>query len=155
MAHIHELIDNTVAAYIVQGKSVLLINHKKLKRWLPIGGHVELNENPEEALFREIEEESGIKKEDLEVFGKKPEVISEGTTFLYAPIYLDIHRISETHHHIGMTYFLRSKTDQIELAEGEHSDIRWVDLAEIEKGDLDLLPAVTFYATEAISLLGT
>ena len=57
MPHIHDLIDFIVDAYIVHNNSVLLILHKKLKIWLPIGGHIELNEDPDEALMREIKEE--------------------------------------------------------------------------------------------------
>lgn len=57
MPHIHDLIDFTVAAYIVNNGKVALVNHLQLKRWMPVGGHIELNEDPEEALFREIKEE--------------------------------------------------------------------------------------------------
>ena len=44
MAHIHEKIDFTVAIFVVQEKKVLLIHHRKLDRWLPLGGHIELEE---------------------------------------------------------------------------------------------------------------
>lgn len=154
MAHINTLIDNTVAAYIVYGRSVLLIDHVKLKRWLPIGGHIELEDDPEEALFREIEEECGLTKDLLEVFGKKPEIISEGTKFLYAPVYLDIHTISENHRHIGMTYFVKALTQKIQLDEKEHNAIRWVSFNDLDSPAFNLLPAVRFYAKEAIEKLG-
>ena len=94
MSHIHELIDFVIEAFIIFDNKVLLINHKQLNRWLPIGGHIELNEDPEEALFREVKEECGLK---IEVFDKKPLLESEGTKFLYSPSYLDIHKISENH----------------------------------------------------------
>ena len=42
MPHIHEKIDFTVSLFIVEGEKVLLVHHKKLDRWLPIGGHIEL-----------------------------------------------------------------------------------------------------------------
>ena len=49
MPHIHEKIDFTVSLFIVEGEKVLLVHHKKLDRWLPIGGHIELDEDPEQA----------------------------------------------------------------------------------------------------------
>ena len=39
---------------------VLMIRHKKLGVWLPPGGHVEENELPDEAVLREVLEETGI-----------------------------------------------------------------------------------------------
>jgi 8-oxo-dGTP pyrophosphatase MutT (NUDIX family) len=153
MPHIHPEIDFTVAAYIVHKDSVLLINHKKLKKWLPIGGHIELDQDPEEALFAEVREESGIQRPDLTVWGEKPSIESEGTKFLYPPAFLDIHDISDTHRHVGMVFFLKSATDRIVLAEREHTDIKWVKESELESPELSLLPAVKFYAGEAFSRL--
>src|SRR5687767_9813032 len=56
MAHIHEKIDFTVAVFIVQDARVLLVHHRKLNKWLPIGGHIELEEDPEQAALREAQE---------------------------------------------------------------------------------------------------
>ena len=150
MPHIHEKIDFTVAAYIVNSEKVLLINHRQLKKWLPIGGHIELDEDSDEALFREIEEESGLKKEELGVASVKPEVISEGTKFLYTPNYLDIHDITEEHRHIGMIYFLKSTTNKVTLAEREHSEIKWFSKIDLEDKKFNLSPAIKLYAIEAL-----
>ena len=49
MAHLHEKIDFTVSLFIVEKGKLLLIHHRKLDRWLPIGGHIELDEDPEQA----------------------------------------------------------------------------------------------------------
>ena len=65
-----------------------------------------------------------------------------------------MHDISATHKHIGMTYFLKSNTDQIRLAEGEHNGIEWVSLQELGDPKFSLSPAVRFYAQEAIHRLG-
>ena len=66
MAHIHEKIDFTVAIFVVQQSRVLVIHHKKLNKWLPLGGHIELDEDPEQAALRETKEESGI---DVDLIG--------------------------------------------------------------------------------------
>ena len=57
MAHIHEKIDFTVAIFVVQDERVLLVHHRNLKKWLPLGGHIELDEEPETAALREGKEE--------------------------------------------------------------------------------------------------
>ena len=106
MAHIHEKIDFTVAIFVVHGGKVLLIHHRKLDKWLPLGGHIELDEDPEQAALREAKEESGL---DVELLGERPPTTSPGTRALIAPRFLDIHRISDTHEHIGMIYWARPK----------------------------------------------
>ena len=152
MPHIHDLIDFTVAAYIVNNGRVALVNHLQLKRWMPVGGHIELNEDPEEALFREIEEETGIDKSQLTVLSSKPEIVSDGTKFLFTPSFLDIHKITDTHRHVGITYLLESKTDKLILAADEHKGIRWFNLSDLEDKKIDISAAVKFYAQEAIRL---
>ena len=56
MAHIHEKIDFTVAIFVVHDEKILLIHHRKLDKWLPLGGHIELDEDPEQAALREARE---------------------------------------------------------------------------------------------------
>ncbi|MBU2635005.1 NUDIX domain-containing protein [Patescibacteria group bacterium] len=147
MAHIHKLIDFVVDVYIVYKDKVLLIHHRKLDKWLPIGGHIELDEDPEQALFREVKEECGL---EIEVLGEKPSILSEGTKFLYPPIFLDIHKISETHKHIGLYYFAKAKTDKVVLNKKEHKKILWFSEEELDDPKLDLDEAVKFYAREAL-----
>jgi ADP-ribose pyrophosphatase YjhB (NUDIX family) len=40
---------------------ILMIHHNKLRVWLPPGGHIEENELPDDAVLREIFEETGIR----------------------------------------------------------------------------------------------
>jgi 8-oxo-dGTP pyrophosphatase MutT (NUDIX family) len=60
MAHIHYTIDFTVAIFVVHQHRVLLIRHRKLDKWLPLGGHVELDEYPDQAALREAREEKRV-----------------------------------------------------------------------------------------------
>jgi len=153
MPHVHELIDFVANAFIVYDNKVLLINHKKVKRWLSIGGHIELNENPEEALFREIKEECGL---DVEIFGEKPRIVSPEFNFtpLYAPTFLDVHDISTTHKHIGMVYFAKAKSDKFIFNKEEHNDIRWFSKEDLENPEFNILPEIKFYANEAFKIFG-
>jgi 8-oxo-dGTP pyrophosphatase MutT (NUDIX family) len=147
MAHIHEKIDFTVAIFVVHDHKVLLIHHRKLDKWLPLGGHIELDEDPEAAALREAREESGL---EVELLGERPPTTGPGTRALIAPRFLDIHRISETHEHIGMIYWARPKKGEVTLATEEHHDIRWCSKSDLESLNPAIAPAVRWYCEQAI-----
>src|SRR5215510_14038968 len=142
MAHIHEKIDFTVAIFVVHQGKILLIHHRKLNAWLPLGGHIELDEEPEQAALREAKEESGL---DVVLIGERPPTTSPGTRALIAPRFLDIHRITDTHEHIGMIYWARPKQGALTLAATEHRAIRWCSAAELEKLQPPISNAVKWY----------
>ena len=150
MAHIHELIDFVVSAYIVHDGKVLLVHHKKLNTWPPVGGHVELDEDTDTALIREIEEEAGLMKEDLEFIDKRPAITD--TKFLLTPQYVDIHRFNDVHRYLCMNYFVRARTGKIKHNVEEHNSIKWFSEKELEDG----VPSnVVFLSKEAIKTLNS
>ena len=147
MPHIHEKIDFTVAIFVVHDGKILLIHHRKLDRWLPLGGHIELDEDPEQAALREAKEESGL---DIELLGERAPTTEPGTRALITPRFLDIHRINATHEHIGLIYWARPKTGLIQLAQDEHHDIRWCSSADLEMLQPAMSSAVKWYCRKAI-----
>ena len=148
MAHIHEKIDFTVAIFVVHEGRVLVIHHRKLEKWLPLGGHIERDEDPEMAAIREAREESGL---DVELIGERPPTTGPGTRALIAPRFLDIHRISATHEHIGMIYWARPRTGTLTLATEEHHDIRWCTPADLEQLQPPMSDAVKWYCLKALT----
>lgn len=50
----------SVAVFCRHGGEILLVRHKRLDLWLPVGGEVEANETPLEAARRELREETGL-----------------------------------------------------------------------------------------------
>jgi 8-oxo-dGTP pyrophosphatase MutT (NUDIX family) len=154
MPHIDEKIDFTVSLFIVQDGKVLVVHHKKLDRWLPIGGHIELDEDPEQAAYREAREareESGL---EIELMGERQPTTSPGTRALVRPRFLDIHRVSPTHEHIGIIYLARPKSGKVTLAPAEHHEIRWCNQAELEKLDPPMSDAVKYFCLAAIREVG-
>ena len=152
MAHIHYAIDFTVSILVVQGGKVLLVHHRKLGKWLPLGGHIELDEEPEIAALREAKEESGL---DVELIGERPPTTEPGTRALIAPRFLDIHRITETHEHIGLIYWARPQQGKLTLAAAEHHDIRWCSAADLVSLDPPMSNAIRWYCDRAIAEVGS
>ncbi len=155
MAHIHEKIDFTVAIFVVHDGKILLIHHRKLDKWLPLGGHIELDEDPEQAALREAKEESGL---DVELLGERPPTTSPGTRALIAPRFLDIHRITDAHEHIGMIYWARPRMSgahgvtrpTASLSAAEHHDIRWCAADDLDNLKPPMSDAVKWYCRAAI-----
>jgi len=147
MPHIHDKIDFTVSLFIVSEQKVLLVHHRALKKWLPIGGHIELDEDPEAAALREAREESGL---EIELLGERPPTTEDGTRALIAPRFLDIHRISDTHEHIGMIYYARVLNGDLTLSGREHFAIRWCSRNDLEKLEPPLSNAILWYCEQAL-----
>lgn len=149
MPHIHEKIDFTVEVFVVYKDKVLLRLHDKHGIWLSVGGHIELDENPNQAALREVKEEVGL---DIKLFKdpKQFERKEENYEELIPPKFMNIHRISPTHEHVTLTYFGISETDQV-VPEKEGDKWLWASKADLET--LDLSPSIKFYAQKALEEL--
>ncbi|OGG73161.1 hypothetical protein A3A38_03485 [Candidatus Kaiserbacteria bacterium RIFCSPLOWO2_01_FULL_53_17] len=149
MAHIHEKIDFTASVFIVREGTVLLHLHKKLGKWLQPGGHVELEEDPNQAAIREAKEETGF---DVELVGgpRLPGLKNESTD-LIPPKFLNRHRFNEVHEHIDLAYFARVVGGTVQPEEG--GQIRWFSKEEIELNEVGLHPVTQAYARAALEEL--
>ncbi len=150
MPHLFYYLDFTVSVFVVHREKVLLADHRQLDRWLPLGGHIEPGEDPEQAALREVAEESGLA---VELCGERPPREFPGTKRLVAPVYLDVHDIAGEHRHIGMIYYARATSDRTTLSAEEHRQIRWFDARELQSPKWKILDAIQFYAADAIRRL--
>lgn len=153
MPHIHEKIDFTVEVFVIYKNTVLLRKHDKYKIWLSVGGHVELNEDPNQAAVREVEEETGLK---VVLFGEVPNSTKPSDyKELIPPAFLNRHRINDTHEHISMTYFAKTENNQVTQATHEVSDeIHWFTREELEDPHYGIRESVKYYAQKALEEVG-
>jgi 8-oxo-dGTP pyrophosphatase MutT (NUDIX family) len=113
----------TASCFIVDrtGARLLLHRHRRLGRWLQMGGHCVEEEVPASAALREGAEESGL--EDLQL-------VQGGI------LDLDVHPIPSAtgepdHYHFDLRYIARTETpDAIKMQEAESEELTWVPLEE-------------------------
>lgn len=151
MAHIHEKYDFTVAAFMVFDDKVLMVNHGRYGLWLAPGGHVELDEDTDEALFREIYEETGYKPDEIEILSAKPKNKVRGAKFLYAPNYMDSHEANAPHKHIALVYFVKALHGK-HIKSDEHLEAKWLSLADFQSGKYKIPEDSHFFAEEVVKL---
>ena len=168
MPHIHTepgQIDSCVDVFVVYQNKVLFRFHDKHHMWLMPGGHIELNEVPEQAAVREVFEEVGL---EVELYNPKglqlvtKEANSEMIAHqkgeyreLLVPSELNIHYIQEGHRHLGFVYFAKSSTDIVTEPEGEEKSggILWLTKEEIIAHP-EIQEIIKSYALKALELLG-
>jgi len=155
MPHIHEKIDFTVEIFVVYKNTVLLRKHDKYKFWLSVGGHVELDEDPNQAAVREVKEETGL---DVELIGIIPNFRKEPENYreLLAPRFLNRHKINDSHEHVTMTYFAKAETDKVLQGTKETSDeLRWFTKEKLDDPVYGVRESIKHYAKGALEELGT
>ena len=150
MPHIHEKIDFTATAYIVHKNTVLLRMHDKYKMWTGVGGHIELDEDPNQAVIREIQEEVGLSLSlDKPLY---PDTFP-GYQVLVPPDFMNMHKIADgsEHKHMDMIYFVRSdSTDVVPSGSDQSQEWKWFSIEDIEDPQYNLREVVKFYAKSAL-----
>ena len=128
----------TSTGFVVRGDSTLLHWHKRLQQWMPPGGHIEPDEDPVQAVLREIREETGLICEVI------PTTTTLGFTYPqqlpppYTILVEDIPGPDEPHKHIDLIYFCRPQ-DDAEHRTVDDPTLRWVTAAELRaNGPLDV-----------------
>lgn len=116
--------------YDRKDKKFLLVHHKKLKKWLQPGGHIEPNEDPEQAVLREVFEETGLR---VNLFGKR---YPRETDFIL-PLAVQKDIIEPDHQHVVFIYAGEPVPDsgQIIINRIEVDDVKWFTLENIAAGD--------------------
>lgn len=141
--------DFAVATFVVQRGHVLLLFHRKLRLWLPPGGHVDPDELPDEAAVREVWEEAGIR---CELVGERG-VEVEYPRQLVRPAGIQLERIGPDHEHVDLIYFARPLDGLAEpTGDGEGDAVAWYPLDSLE--GMGVPEDVRLWAERAVRALG-
>jgi 8-oxo-dGTP pyrophosphatase MutT (NUDIX family) len=120
--------DRAVAVYIINDrKQILMLEHKKLKSWLPPGGHVEEDELIHEAAIREVLEETGV---EIEFICENEHINDKNdsrASMLPIPLFVQLEDIGD-HFHEDFVYLARAKSSLIINHEGHN--IAWFDMVD-------------------------
>lgn len=140
MANIEKHFCVSVFVYDRQNKKFLLVHHKKMGIWVQPGGHVEIDESPEEAAIREVYEETGLK---IKLLGeRKPRNCD-----YILPLAIQKNIINESHIHMDFVYVAYIDGEhKLILNEKESTGIAWFTLREIENPSFNTFPDVVEWA---------
>ena len=137
----------TATTFIVHKDKTLLHLHKKLGKWLPVGGHIDRDELPHEAAIREIKEETGL---DVHMYFPEEALFFNDAIYLSNPMHLLLENINQFHQHIDFIYYAKADNLNI-IPENSESNLKWFTAEEIKK---ETIPDnVKILAFEALKIL--
>jgi 8-oxo-dGTP pyrophosphatase MutT (NUDIX family) len=124
----------TVTGFLSHDGRTALHWHR-LNAWLPPGGHIEPDEDPIEAVLREVFEETGIEAEILNAERRFPH---SDPRQLPPPANIGVYDLPdgdgglrEAHQHIDLIYFTRPIAGQDPALPDDGHGWRWVTEAEL------------------------
>ena len=127
----------TATGFVVHEGCVALHWHPKVKAWLPPGGHIEPNEDPVQAVLREVFEETGL---TTRVVPTSSPLDLEYPTQVEPPYTIMVEDIDDPvegfHQHIDLIYFCRLISASAKLNDGW----LWVSRDELARRALLSLP---------------
>ncbi len=131
----------TATGFVVHGDATLLHWHKKVREWLPPGGHVDPNEDPVQTTIREIKEETGF---DVEIVPTQPILSIGNLDQIFAPHSIMIEDVTDAQHgqhqHIDHIYFTRllgsntSLIGELSVQSDPNTSWLWATLADLQAG---------------------
>lgn len=111
----------SVAIFARRDGRILLIEHRRLNCWLPVGGEIEAGETPLEAAARELREETGLEGKFTIIRGV------DGTPPGF--IGYEEHQAGSKGLHMNFAFAADVNNDDVR-SNGEFTNYRWLDSTE-------------------------
>lgn len=124
----------TATGFVVDGSRTLLHWHKRLQQWMPPGGHIEEDEDPVQAVLREIAEETGLVAEVIAMRERAGFEYPEQLPAPYTILVEDIPGPEEPHKHIDLIYFCRAIDGSARRPVNDPT-LRWVEGDELRRAE--------------------
>jgi len=121
----------SVAVYARRGDRVLVIEHRRLRTWLPVGGELSAGETPLEAARRELGEETGLPGRFRPLAGAFDGVPPGLLGY-------EEHPAGSKGVHLNFVFVTEIEGDAEVIPNDEFGAWRWVDRAELERLDSPL-----------------
>ena len=137
----------TATVLVVYNNKVLLHKHKKRGSLLPVGGHLDRDELPEEAALREVKEEAGL---EVHLYSSRTLKLTDARV-LVQPAHILLIDMNPYHQHIDFVFYASADTAELNPSEGESGDIRWYSKQEVQT--VDMPENIRVLALEALELL--
>ena len=129
----------TVTAFVAAEGHTLLHWHLKNRMWIPPGGHIAADEDPVQALQREVLEEVGF---SVTVLPSAARFDYESPPQLPSPVTIMVEAIPATaqeaaHAHLDLVYFTRPVDPGLPTArqDGSHPGWRWVSARTLQAAE--------------------
>lgn len=141
MPHIHtkpNQHDMTISGYIVridQPEPLCLVHmHRKMGKLMQIGGHIELDQTPWQAVADEVRQESGYMFSELKVAQPTQNRVSpKGSIVHPVPFTMNTHNVGNSHYHSDLCYGFVAEGPAVNAAaEGESEDLRWMTISQLD-----------------------
>lgn len=125
---------------------VLLTWNKNLQTWIPVGGHIDPGETPEEAIKREVAEETGFSFDLIQ----PPLDYPEAKLRVLKPQHIQIETVPHHGHHINVVFFGKCTSWTGKEVTDENETLRWFSADELETMRGNMLESVLTNSLEAI-----
>ena len=114
---------------------ILMIHHNKLQVWLPPGGHIDENELPDDAVLREIYEETGVKAKIISHKQELDLIDEQYCKELAIPFVILLEDIEGNgkHNHIDMIFICKALNEDLKPQETEIHGIGWFTYEELKQ----------------------
>lgn len=138
----------TATVLVVHNGRVLLHKHKKSGALLPVGGHLERDELPQEAALREVKEEAGL---EVVLYVPEPRDFVDARP-LINPVHTLLIDMNPYHQHIDLIFYATAKTANFSPEQGESTHLNWYTCEDVLTTEMP--ENVRRLALEALELLG-